>query len=215
MEAGLVELSHTLRVVTSALDGDVLQVLARADAAFTGREVARLAGASKEGIRHALARLVEQGIVRREAAGAARMYRLNRDHLAAPAVLVLAGLREELLQRLRRTLAGWKPPACYAALFGSAARGQERPDSDLDVFLLRPVGIGADHPDWDVQVAALADQVTTWTGNDTRILQVGLDELGDVDERGGVLDDVLRDGVPLAGGEATLRRALRSIRSPR
>src|SRR5512142_2569560 len=101
-EGCLVELSHTLRVVTSALDGDVLGVLARADAAFTGREIARLVGASKEGTRHVLARLVEQGIVRREPAGAAQMYRLNRDHLAAPAIIELAGLREELLQRLRR-----------------------------------------------------------------------------------------------------------------
>lgn len=209
------ELSHPLRVVTSALDGDVLEVLARADAAFTGREVARLVGASKEGTRHALARLTEQGIVLREPAGAARLYRLNRDHLAAPAIIALVGLREELLQRLRQALAGWQPAACYAALFGSTARGQERPDSDLDVFLLRPAGIGVDHPAWDAQVAALAGQATAWTGNDTRILQVGLDELGDADEPGGVLDDVLRDGIPLTGSQSTLRRTLRSIRSPR
>lgn len=209
------QLSHPLRVVTAALDGDVLAVLSRADAAFTGREVARLVGASKEGVRHALARLVEQGIVRREPAGTAQMYRLSRDHLAAPAIIALAGLREELLQRLRRALADWQPAACYAALFGSAARGQERPDSDLDLFLLRPDGITADHPAWDAQVAALAEHATAWTGNDTRILQVGVDELGDVDEPGGVLDDVLRDGIPLAGSEAALRRARRSVRSPR
>jgi hypothetical protein len=211
----LVELSHTLRVVTSALDGDALEVLARADAAFTGREVARLIGASKEGTRQALARLVEQGIVRREPAGAAQMYRLNRDHLAAPAIIALAGLREELLQRLRGTLADWRPAAVYAALFGSAARGRERPDSDLDVFLLRPAGISADHPAWDAQVTVLADRATAWTGNDTRILQIGIDELGDVDEPGGVLDDVLRDGIPLTGTESALRRARRSVRSPR
>jgi DNA-binding Lrp family transcriptional regulator len=209
------QLSHTLRVVTAALDGDVLAVLARADTAFTGREIARMTGASKEGVRQVLVRLVEQGIVRREPAGAAQMYRLNRDHLAAPAVIALTGLRDELLRRLRRTLADWQPPASYAALFGSTARGQERPDSDLDLFLLRPAGIAADHPAWDAQVNALADRATAWTGNDTRVLQIGIDELEDVDEPGGVLDDVLRDGIPLAGNETTLRRARRSIRSPR
>jgi DNA-binding transcriptional ArsR family regulator len=210
-----VQLSHSLRVVTSALDGDVLEVLARAETSFTGRELARLVGASKEGVRRVLARLVEQGIVTSEPAGAAQMYRLNRDHLAAPAVIALAGLREELLTRLRRELAGWKPPACYGALFGSTARGQERPDSDLDLFLLRPDGIGGDHPGWDAQVTALARTVTGWTGNDTRILQVGLDEIGDVAEPNGVLDDVLRDGIQLTGSETVLRRALRSIRSSR
>jgi predicted nucleotidyltransferase len=209
------ELSHTLQVVTSALDGDVLQALARADAAFSGRQVARMIGASKEGTRHALARLVQRGVVVQEAAGAARMYRLNRDHLAAPAILTLAGLREELLRRMRDMLADWHPPACYAALSGSAARGQERPDSDVDVFLLRLGEVDADHAEWATQVDDLAARVSGWTGNDTRILQLGLEEIGSVDRPGGVLDDILRDGIPLAGSEAILRRALRSLRSSR
>jgi hypothetical protein len=59
-------------------------------------------------------------------------------------------------------------------------------------------------------VAALADCTTAWTGNDTRVPQIGIDELSDVDEPGGVLNDVLRDGVPLAGGETALRRARRA-----
>jgi hypothetical protein len=200
-------------VVTSALDGEVLEVLARADAAFTGREVARRIGASMEGTRQVLARLVAQGTVVRERAGAAQMYRLNRQHLAAAAVIALAGLREDLLTRLRQLLAGWAPAPAYAALFGSVARGQERPDSDLDVFVLRPAGLDGDDPAWDAQVAHLATQATAWTGNDTRVLQFGLDDLADVDEPGGVLDDILRDGIVLAGRESVLRRALRSIRS--
>ncbi|MBK7624108.1 MAG: hypothetical protein IPJ14_15950 [Kineosporiaceae bacterium] len=79
------EISRPMRIITAALDGDLLAVLARADHAFTGRQLARLAGASSEGARQALARLVVQGIVQREPAGAAQMYRLNREHLAAPA----------------------------------------------------------------------------------------------------------------------------------
>lgn len=209
------ELSHPLRVVTSALDGEVLEVLARADAAFTGREVARRTGASKEGVRQVLTRLVAQGIVLREPAGAAQLYRLNRRHLAADAVIALAGLREDLLTRLRQLLATWSPAPAYVALFGSVARGQERPDSDLDVFVLRPVGVAVDDPAWHAQIVRLSAEATNWTGNDTRILQVGLDDLADIDEPGGVLDDILREGIVLAGTENTLRRALRSIRSSR
>lgn len=195
-----------MRVVTAALDGDLLAVLAGADMAFTGRQLARLVGASSEGARLALTRLVAQGIVRRDAAGAAWMYRLNRDHLAAPAILALAGLRATLLDRLRGVLAGWQPAPEYAALFGSAARGQERPDSDLDICLVRPAEVAVDDPRWRSQVADLEAAVTRWTGNDTRVLELAAGDIPDALDTASVLDDVLRDGIPLAGEIAALRR---------
>jgi Nucleotidyltransferase domain len=219
-----VELSRPLRVVTPTLDGDLLAVLARADVAFTGRQLARLVGASGEGARLALTRLVLQGVVERQAAGAAQMFRLNRDHLAAGPILALASLREELLTRIRAQLAGWDPPPEYAAMFGSTARGEERADSDIDVFVLRPAGVPSDHEGWRSQVTQLERDITRWTGNDTRVLEL---DLTDVDEAaasgaerafeaaGSVADDVLRDGIPLAGDPNELRRGRRSLRSAR
>ena len=79
------ELSRPLATVTPTLDGDVLRVLARADADFTGGDIHRLLdGPSIRGIAKTLNRLTEQGIVNRRLAGRAFLYRLNRDHLAAP-----------------------------------------------------------------------------------------------------------------------------------
>lgn len=96
------DLKHPFAVVTPTVDGDVLAVLAGAEAAFTGREVHRLVGQySEAGVRKVLGRLVEQGIVLVERAGPSYLYRLNRDHLAAPQIIALAGLRAELLGRLR------------------------------------------------------------------------------------------------------------------
>lgn len=160
-----------------------------------------------------MARLVAQGIVDREAAGTAQMYRLNRDHLAAPLVIGLAGLRQEFLARVRDRLASWKPAPAYAALFGSAARGEERPRSDLDLFLLRPQRVVYDGPRWRDQVTELERDVTRWTGNDARVLEVGVDEARDLSTDPSVLDDVLRDGVSLAGEPVALRRLVRSLRS--
>jgi len=204
------ELSRPMRVVTAALDGDLLAVLAGADHAFTGRQLARLAGASSEGARQALARLVVQGIVLREPAGAAQMYRLNREHLAAPAVLALAALRVALLDRLKGVLGSWERAPAYAALFGSAARGEERADSDLDMCVVRPDGLAADDPRWRAQIADLERDVARWTGNDTRVLELGVTDAASTDEES-VIDDVLRDGIPLAGEVVALRR----LRAPR
>jgi predicted nucleotidyltransferase len=171
-------------------------------------------GASVEGSRRALARLVEQGIVDRQVAGTAHMYRLNRDHLAAPSLTALVGLRDLFLAQARDRLAQWRPAPTYAAMFGSTARGQERPDSDLDLFLLRPDDVAFDDEDWRRQVGELERDLTRRTGNDTRVLEIGVAAAHDVGVEASVLDDVLRDGVSLAGEPAALRRLVRSLRSP-
>ncbi|MFN8078354.1 MAG: nucleotidyltransferase domain-containing protein [Kineosporiaceae bacterium] len=207
------EISRPMRIVTAALDGDLLAVLARADHGFTGRQLARLAGASSEGARQALARLVVQGIVQREPVGAAQMYRLNREHLAAPAVLALADLRSTLLNRLRDALSAWDPAADHAALFGSAARGEQRADSDLDICIVRPDAVSADDPTWRTQIARLEHDVTRWTGNDARVLELAsTDDLSTDTES--VVDDILREGIPLSGEATALRRLRTSPRPP-
>jgi hypothetical protein len=77
------DFSRPLGVVSPTLDGDVLTVLAAADEEFSGRRIQRLLGHSSEpGVRKAAERLVEQGVVLRRPAGRAKLYRLNRQHLA-------------------------------------------------------------------------------------------------------------------------------------
>lgn len=171
------DLGRPLAVVTPTVDGDVLAVLARADAPFTGRQVHQVAGRhSERGVRNALHRLSAQGIVSRERVGSADQYRLNRAHLAAPYIEALAGLRAELLRRLAAEFEQWTLPATSSVLFGSAARGTMQPDSDIDVLVLRPDSVDAADPQWRSQLDMLASKVTAWTGNDTRILEFGVHE---------------------------------------
>lgn len=49
-------------------------------------------------------RLGDQGILLRRRAGNAVLYRLNREHLAAWAIIALASQKAELIERLRDTL---------------------------------------------------------------------------------------------------------------
>ena len=97
--------SRPLETLTPTLDGDVLTVLARADAEMTGRQIQRLAGhGSHQGIRNAADRLTRQGIVLRRPAGNANLYKLNRGHVAAPWIVGLAGLADQVLERLRNAI---------------------------------------------------------------------------------------------------------------
>jgi hypothetical protein len=202
------ELQAPFRVITPTLDGDVLGVLASADADFTPPQVHRLLGRhSVDGVRRVLVRLAEQGIALSRPAGRAQLYRLNRDHLAAPAILQLARAKELLLERLSGLVKGWRVPCEYGAVFGSATRTDMGPGSDLDLFLVRPEDVGPDDPFWFQQTIALSKATTAWTGNDTRILEYGADELrAAVGAADPVLSSVRLDGLPFAGPDGYLDR---------
>ena len=211
------DLSDPTRAVTPTLDGPVLAVLAAAGRPLTAGEVAAHAARGSEiGIRRSLARLVEQGIVRATIAGRNRVHELNRDHVAAGVAEVMAGLRLELWRRLREELAQWDPPALYAAVFGSAARGDGDGSSDIDVLLVHaafpgelhqpaPLRSGADlglspaDPErWHAQVDRLRTLVQRWTGNPLQIVDLSVYEWwrpGAARHR--LLAEVRRDGIEL------------------
>jgi hypothetical protein len=206
--------SRPLETLTPTLDGDVLAVLARADAEMTGRQIQRLAGhGSHQGIRNAADRLTQQGIVLRRPAGNANLYKLNRSHVAAPWIMGLASMGDHVLDRLRNTIKTWAQPPVLAALFGSVATGHATPTSDLDLLIVRPAGCDPDEPTWQAQISSLEEQATTWTGNDTRIIEYDEQTLPE-QETEPLLKDILREGIELHGSLRTLRQLTRA-RDPR
>ena len=205
------DLSHPFAVITPTVDGDVLAVLARADAAFTGREIHRMTESrSQSGVQHVLRRLVQQGIVHAESVGRATSYRLNRSHLAAASIEQIAGLRDEFLERLRSCLSEWAIAAEYVALFGSAARNQMRLDSDIDLLVIRPDAVDADNDEWRSQIDRLAAAITAWTGNDARILEVDAAEAKHaIDRADRLYTEIDRDGVVVFGRRTSLSKRRR------
>ena len=125
-----------------------------------------------------LNRLAEHGLVDRAEAGRALLFTLNREHLAAPAVDVLAGMRAELLTRLATLVRSWKVTPVHVSLFGSTARGDGDVRSDVDLFVVRPQAVRDDDPRWGAQRDELAERVLRWTGN-----RAGVIELSEVEVR--------------------------------
>ncbi len=201
------ELNHPLATVTPTLDGDVLAVLAQHEVSFTTGQLRRvLSRYSEEGIRKVLIRLTRQGVVHSDRVGNSYSYRLNGEHLAARPIIELAHIPRTLLQRLEERLSNWTFSPTYAAVFGSAARGNMTADSDLDILLVRSDDAPID--EWEPQVAALVADVGRWTGNDTRPLEYTVSELRAARDEP-VLRAVLAEGLTVAGSRAWLNRHLR------
>jgi predicted nucleotidyltransferase len=198
-----------LQLVTPTLDGDVLSVLARAEAEMSGRELQRVIGhGSHQGVRNAADRLAAQGVVSRRSAGNANLYRLNRAHVAASWIEGLANLPAQVFGHLRTAIEGWEQPPVLVVLFGSVARGEATAQSDLDLLVVRPADCEPDEPPWQEQIAELQTQASAWTGNDTRILEFGESELAH-SEPEPVLIEALQDGIELYGTRRLLHRGTR------
>jgi hypothetical protein len=144
--------------------------------------------------------LVDHGIVTRQEAGRTFLYSLNRDHLLAPAVEQMAGVRVELIRRLREAIDGWDVPPVHASLFGSAARGDGDASSDIDLLVVRSADVNPDDPRWRDQVDGLSNLVRRWTGNHAGIVEIPDGELPRLrKDQPPVAEEIREDAVDLAG----------------
>jgi predicted nucleotidyltransferase len=184
-------------------------VLAGTTQPLTGRQIARLAShGSDRGLRLALNRLAEQGLVDTVEAPPAVLYSLNRDHIAAPIAIQLADLRSELFRRLRTAIGEWQVPPVHASIFGSTARGDGDASSDIDLLVVRPDSVDSEDPAWRDQLHELAVAIERWTGNHASISEVGDEELlGLASERRPIVDELEQAAITVAGPDA--RRLLK------
>ena len=211
----IMDLVDPTRALTPTLDGPVLSVLARAGRPLTVGEIAQQAARGSEiGIRRSVARLVDQGLVTATQMGRNQVHELNRDHVAAPAAALLADLRLVLWKRLRETLSGWAEKPVYACVFGSAARGDGGPDSDIDLLLVHQLFPGDEatagstprlspRPNvkaWHVAVDALHGSVRRWTGNPLHAVELSAWQwVNQPSNDAGLRDEIRSHSIPVAG----------------
>jgi len=194
------DVSSPLRSLVPSLDSAVLEVLAGTEAALGTTKIVHLAGrGSRTGAQKVLDRLTEHGIVLAEPTNRGHIYRLNRDHVLTPVIQYALGVRTELFARMKDALKQLKPTPDHAAVFGSLARADGTPHSDIDLFLLMPAGFNPDD-EWETQMRRLEDRVLAWSGNRLEVLAMDRDGLLKMIRNSeALLDRLYADAAPLIG----------------
>lgn len=181
--------------VIPGAQGRVLAVLAETTAVLNLRTLARLSGVSVAQASRVLPGLVELGLVERRELPPSSQFRLVRTHVAARAVLALAAAWDTVLAEIGRAAEALVVPPVSVIVFGSFARGEAGRDSDLDVVIVRPAGVGEDDERWGTSIEQWRSGVRALTGNLVKILEVGADEAASRLVSGGqVWGDICRDG---------------------
>lgn len=142
-----------------------------------------------------LLRLVDEDLVLEVPGG----YVLNRDHIAVPAVELLATLHGELTRRIRAAVGEWPRRPMLVGIFDSAARRDGDAGSDIDVLVV------SDDPDLDDRVDKLAEQIRRWTGNRAQVIGRTPREIARLRRaKEPILSEWARDLVVIAGGRTAL-----------
>jgi predicted nucleotidyltransferase len=192
--------------VAPTVRGALLQALARLEQPVTRRQLAAAAAVAPGNASAVIEDLIRAGMVNETVAGRSSMVVLNRDHLAAGPLLVLVGLRGELIRRLRERLSEWS----YlegAWLFGSVARGDADGESDIDVLI---VAHDLESPELHARVSRLQAEVRSWTGNDMQLVEhtpTSWRRL--VRAKNSLVEQIRSGGISLAGDTAALLDRLR------
>jgi len=176
--------------------GAVLDVLLRTGKPMTGRHIAAMVGDkhSLYAVQTALRELVAIGLVDAETYGRSTLHRLNGQHALVPSLRALVSPVAILRQVVQEASQG----AEAVILFGSIARGEAGPASDVDLAVLAPAG-------WDGALA-LQDAVWQRLGNNCDILVFTADEFLAKVGLEPVVGDILRDGIALVGEMPRLRK---------
>lgn len=118
-------------------------LLLQPDTALHGREIARRTGLPAGTMTRELNRLAEVGLLNREKRGNQILYSANR---ASPVFEELAGILRKtsgLADVIAEAVAPLADRITVALIFGSIARGTEKPGSDVDLLVLGSVDFKA------------------------------------------------------------------------
>lgn len=132
-------------MLASLLFGDYRQkVLARLllhpEQRYHVREIARLTGTSAGTLHRELTRLAQAGVLTREEIGNQVRYGANLQCAIYPELAGILRKTAGLADVLTEALSVFSERLTLALVFGSIARGEEEPGSDVDILLVGEIG---------------------------------------------------------------------------
>ena len=183
--------------IISGARGAVLAVLLRTGTPLTGRQLHGLVSDdySLWTVQEVLKALTKLGLVQTQTIGRAGVHTINEEHAS---VAPLRALLDPIAVLRDAVSAVTGQDVSAVILFGSIARGEATPDSDIDLAVIAPRR-------WDQRVE-LEDSVRTRIGNDCDVLvftRAEFDRLAAAGEP--VISDILRDGVALIGAKPRVK----------
>jgi len=117
----------------------VLRVLAQYPKEFTSRELSGYCDVSVRGVIDILTLFERYGFVKSRRVGKSIIWKMDKDNCLTKS-LILSSFEAErnLLNHLKRRISTVARmfPVQKAVIYGSVARGDERPDSDIDLLLV-------------------------------------------------------------------------------
>jgi predicted nucleotidyltransferase len=163
---------------------------------WTGREMARGARVSTAQTARDLNDFLEVGIVVREVRGRSYSWRVNEQHVLLPVLSHLIATEAQLRTTLLRDVGDIIDPTPIrrALLFGSIARGDERSDSDVDLFAV--VGSARDKKLAASALERVRERVWSRYGNPVSSL---LYTESEARRRAnpGLVEAIVREGIPV------------------
>lgn len=192
----------------------MLEVLAGTEGWLGVTQIARLGErGTRQGLTLALDRLVEQGLVLAQQGTRGHLYKLNREHVRADSVLSATRARLTVLARLTGAVEVLSPQPVHVSVFGSFARKEAGPDSDIDLLVVLASGQELEDQFYS-QLRDLGDHVRAWTGNRLQYLLFNLDGFaGAVRSGEGIVQSWLQDCVTLVGDP--IERLVQQVRESR
>jgi len=148
----------------------VIRRMAMVSDELSGRRIAYLSGVPPVSAARVLSTLVEVGLVKSRYLGQSKVYQLNRDHVLWGGLELILGSAARVEARIVELTTSFAPRSTTVAVFGSFARGDAGPQSDIDIVL---VSKDEADPDRRFDLAdALSVQLATFTGNSVDIIDI-------------------------------------------
>ncbi len=197
----------TVRPVTSIIpgaQGRILAVLAETTAPLSLRSVARLSKVSPAQASRVLPDLVELGLVDRAEVPPSSLFTLNYDHVAAQAILLLASSHQRVLEMIGEHARQIDPPPLSMVVFGSFARREATPESDIDVVVVRADDVSDDNDDWATSLERWRRLVHRLSGHPVEVIELTRAEVAQrLVGPSELWSDVVQDGLVVHGAPLT------------